>query len=200
MSYNLHKEKVLYVCSRMNNITKIGFEEGLSIVQHTKQFCKEQNLHLDGLWSPVGEDVQKRIREYFLTQVSFKLTKSDYFALFALLIGNGATCWEDVMEDVDRCEFHAHISYQCCCSQPIQHIYRITNKHTKLSLCVGSECIKKYGIENLKESLKEATRVESKRKKYRLCEDCEEYVIRDYEPLWKKRCLDCWKKNVWLLN
>ena len=196
MSYNLHKEKVLYVCSRMN-ITKLTFEDGLRLVESIRRFCVNHNIHLDDISSAVGEDVQQKIRESISKEISFKLKKPDYFALFALLIEkeNESKCWEDVMNNVDQCEFDSEIKFQCCCSHPIQHVYKITNSQTKLSLLVGSECVNKYGIENLKERLKEVKRIESKKKKYRMCEDCKEYVIKLEAEHWKKCCLTCWKKE-----
>lgn len=182
------------------NITQLSFEDGERIVQNIKRFCTEHNLHLDDLTLAVGEDVQKKIRDFLSTEVSFKLKKPDYFALFALLIAKEkqATCWEEVMQYVEQCEsvLHIeHVDYKCCCSHPIQNVYRITNIHTNLTLLVGSECVNKYGIESLKERLKEVQRMEAKKKKYRLCESCDAYVIKLDEPSWKKTCRACWKKD-----
>ena len=179
------------------NITQLSFEEGERIVQNIRRFCTEHNLHLYGLSSAVGEDVQKKIRDFISTEVSFKLKKPDYFAVFALLIAkeNQATCWEEVMDYVQECDWGGHMEYQCCCSHPIQNVYSITNTHTNLPLLVGSECVNKYGIESLKDRLKEVQRMEAKKKKYRLCESCNAYVIKLDEPTWKKKCLPCCKKD-----
>lgn len=182
------------------NITQISFEEGERIVQTIRRFCSEHNLSLYGLTSPVGEDVQKKIRDFISREVSLKLKKPDYFALFALLIAkeNQATCWEEVMQHVKECEsvLHIeHVDYKCCCSHSIQNVYRVTNTDTNLTLLVGSECVNKYGIKSLKERLKEVQRMEAKKKKYRVCESCDAYVIKLDEPSWKKKCRTCWKDN-----
>ena len=97
------------------------------------------------------------------------------------------------MKNIDECEFEADIDYKCCCSHPINHVYKIINKYTKLCILVGSECVDKYGITTLKENLKEVKRIETKKKKNRLCQSCDEYVIKLREPEWKKICNKCWR-------
>ena len=175
------------------NITKFTFEEGEDIVKQIKAHCKERNIHLDCITSASGLDVQQIIRDFLTNNLQLKLKKPDYFALFALLIEreNEAKRWEDVMKNVEECEFHSDIVYQCCCSHRINYVYRIINKKTKLSLLVGSECVNKYGISTLKENLKE----EKRKRQYRMCEGCDKYVIGLYEPSWKKTCMKCYKKN-----
>jgi len=176
------------------NKTQITFEEGCDLVTQIRTYCDEVGIYDCTKSTPTCIDPQSVIRTY-IRQIYKKVLKlPDYFALFALLIEDGsATCWEEVMKDITKCEWLDTEIKHCCCGHAITTCYEITNQITKQSICTGSDCIEKHGIVCLKQTLKniQQTRKNVERGR-RQCVDCKKHNILRFEERWVKRCKPCY--------
>jgi hypothetical protein len=101
----------------------------------------------------------------------------------------------------DSAELDA-INEFCICGKPIKKLRYIKYKPQNIFFQVGTDCIQKnlsqlYDL--IKEDVKEYKKKQSAREKNRECKDCGEFNIKHTEPLYKTRCLECYKNKSQVL-
>ena len=158
------------------NTTKVHIIEGLQIVNHIRTY-NSKYIKFDGIVFSSYDDFnhkpvhnQEKVRELMLNKYreiknnkSVTLRLPDYFALFILLIApRDVTSYQKAIEGCveyrPQCrEYH---TYKCACSHDIQHIYYFGNTITKITLIVGSCCVKKTKIPGIELVLKEEKKKE----------------------------------------
>jgi len=176
------------------NKTQITFEEGYDLVTKIKTYCDVVGIYDYTRSTPICIDPQDVIRKYIKTIYKKSLKLPDYFALFALLIEDGsASCWEEVMKNVTKCEWLDTEIKHCCCGHAITNCYEITNQITKQSIVTGSDCIEKHGIVCLINELKE---VKQTRKNIERQQKKKETLVKSYNPEELQPCIDCKKYTI----
>ena len=84
---------------------------------------------------------------------------------------------------------------QCICSQEIQNNYFIRNRVNGTVLVIGSECINKFGSEEMKDKHKVMKKQDTYSGDRRMCVSCCKYMISANAESWKNVCKSCYKNG-----
>lgn len=85
-------------------------------------------------------------------------------------------------------------SVRCICSQPIHNCYLWNNRHTKRQIVVGSECINKFGTEDMKIMQRAMTKDKGYAGPRRRCVKCLRLAISNTKASYITVCKKCLKE------